>query len=510
MKSLEQSQKDYQSLHEISRHARVLQGITALLDWDQETYMPPGAAENRAEQFKVMAGLVHRERTSPKFKNALQKLVDIESGHVLVEGLTYAQKAALREWRRDYLIETALSSKFVEEFAQLTSQSIVAWRNAKQENNFQLFAPYLEKLMHMSRQKADFLGYEKHPYDALLDHYEPGITSEEVNNLFVHIRTHLSPLIKKIKSAPQVNDKFLFGAWDRDKQIAFSHRLLDAMGYNKNYGRLDFSSHPFSSSSHPTDSRITTRMETKSIIDNIFVVLHEGGHGLYEMGLPQDQYGTPLGDSRSLGIHESQSRWWETRMGMSLPFWKYYLPLLKETFKGLLDTVTVEEFYRAINKVEPAFIRVDADELTYPLHVILRFELEKDLIEGVLSVRDLPDAWNAKMEEYLGIIPPTNKQGCLQDIHWAMGGIGYFPTYTLGNLFAAHLFNGFAIDHPDWSSRVEAGDLSFVKLWLHEKVFKHGKEYRSLELIEKATGKPFSADPYIHYLKQKYTQIYKV
>jgi carboxypeptidase Taq len=506
---MKESQKDYQKLQEISKHTRILQGITALLDWDQETYMPSGAAVIRADQLKTMAGLIHREKTSRKFTRALDKLIDIETGHLRAKDLSKSQAAAVKEWRRDYLQDTALPSKFVEEFAKLSSQSILVWRTAKKDNSFQQFAPFLDRIVTMCRKKSDLIGYKDHPYDALLDHYEPDMTTKEVTALFASLRDHLSPLIKKIAASNLIEDRFLIGNWDSSKQIAFSHLILEAMGYDLNKGRLDFSTHPFSSASHPSDSRITTRLQP-SIMSNISAVMHEAGHGLYEMGLPEGEYGTPLGEARSLGIHESQSRWWETRIGLSKPFWQYFLPLLKETFKGQLDHISLEDFYWAINKVEPSFIRIEADEMTYPLHVILRFEIEKALIEGSLNIRDIPEAWNAKMEQYLGIIPSTNAEGCLQDIHWAMGGIGYFPTYTLGNLYAAHLFEKFAQEHPDWEARVAAGDLGFIKLWLHEKIYQHGRRLSSQDLLKEATGKPFSAGAYIHYLKHKYNKIYGI
>lgn len=503
------TEKDYQKICELSKHARILQGISSILDWDQETYMPSGSAGIRSEQLETMAGIIHREKTSRKFATALSKLIDLPTGKIKTKELSSSQNAALREWRRDYLHDTALPSKFVKELAKVSSQAIIAWRSAKKENAFQQFAPYLDRIVQLNRQKADFLGYKDHPYDALLDQYEPNISTKEVSTIFLKLRTQLTPLIKKMAHQP-IEDHFLYGKWDVAKQMAFSQKLLDAMGYDCKKGRVDFSTHPFSSASHPSDSRITTRIHPESLMSNIFAILHEAGHALYEMGLPQEHYGTPLGDARSLGIHESQSRWWETRIGLSKPFWQYFFPLLQETFKGQLDHVNLDMFYFGINKVEPSFIRIEADEVTYPLHVILRFELEKELIEGNLNVRDLPDAWNAKMEEYLGIIPRNHAEGCLQDIHWSMGAFGYFPTYTLGNLYAAHLFETFAKEHPNWEKQVAAGELDFIKLWLHDKVYQHGKRFSAHELLKEATGKDFSADAYVHYLKKKYASIYKL
>lgn len=503
------SQKDYQKIHELSKFARTLQGITYLLDWDQETYMPPGAAPFRAEQSKIMAGIIHKEKTGRKFANALSKLIDLPKGKIKAKDLSPEQISALKEWRRDYLHDTALPSKFVEEFAKVTSQAINAWRTAKKDNAFQQFAPYLDRIVSLNRKKADLLGYKEHPYDALLDIYEPDMTTREVTEVFSKLRNHLTPLIKKMAKQP-IDDQFLFGKWGQEKQMAFSHQLLDALGYDRSKGRVDFSSHPFSSSSHPTDSRITTRIHPTALMSNIFAILHEAGHSLYEMGLPQDSYGSPLGEARSLGVHESQSRWWETRIGLSKPFWQYFFPLLKETFKGQLDHITLDNFYRAINKVEPSFIRIEADEVTYPIHVIVRFELEKALIEGSLNVRDLPAAWNGKMEEYLGIIPGSHSEGCLQDIHWSMGAFGYFPTYTLGNLYAAHLFEAFAKDHPDWEKQVSSGELGFIKTWLSDKIYQHGRRYTTQELLLNATGKPFSANAYLKYLEKKYGAIYRL
>lgn len=502
-------EKDYQKLCELSKHARILQGISSILDWDQETYMPSGSATIRSEQLETMAGMIHQEKTSRKFANALSKLIDIPSGKLKTTKLSFQQTAALREWRRDYIHDTALPAKFVKELAKVSSQAIIAWRSAKKENAFHQFAPYLDRIVQLNRQKADLLGYKDHPYDALLDQYEPNISTEEVSVLFSKLRSQLTPLIKKISQHP-IDDHFLYGNWDAAKQMAFSQKLLDAVGYDSTQGRVDFSLHPFSSASHPTDSRITTRIHPESLMSNIFAILHEAGHALYEMGLPQNQYGTPLGDSRSLGIHESQSRWWETRIGLSKPFWKYFFPLLRETFKSQLGHIDLDTFYRAINKVNPSFIRIEADEVTYPLHIILRFELEKGLIENSLNVRDIPDAWNAKMKEYLAIIPNNYAEGCLQDIHWSMGAFGYFPTYTLGNLYAAHLFESFAKDHPHWENQVKAGQLEFIKLWLHEKVYQHGKLYTTQELLKQATGKDFSANAYVDYLKNKYSSLYSI
>lgn len=506
----EDPKKEYNKLFEQGKYIHTLQGVSALLDWDQETNMPEGASEIRSEQLKALAGIIHKEKVGKKFSGPLSKLIDLKTGNILTNHFSSREQSALREWRREYLIETCLPKKFVENFAKLTSESILAWRHARGNNDFSAFAPYLKKIISMNQKKADYIGYEENPYDALLDLYEPGMKTKTVDDLFGKLKQANVELLAKITKAPQVDDKLLYGNYPEKEQMEFSKKLLSAMGYNFTHGRLDLSTHPFSSATHPTDSRITTRLQPDYIFSCISTVLHEAGHSLYEMGLPIDQFGSPLGQSISMGIHESQSRFWETRIGLSKPFIEFVLPLLKAAFPHDLQGVDTHYCYRAINKVEPSFIRVEADEVTYPLHVILRFEMEKELIQGHLKVKDVPATWNEKMKQYLGITPPDNKRGCLQDVHWSMGAFGYFPTYALGNLYAAQIFKAFAKSHPDWEKRVAKGELEFIKKFLADNIFSYGKEFRSQELIHKITGRPFSPEDYITYLKDKYSHIYNI
>lgn len=503
-----QSAQDYLRIHQLSHHAQVLHSISNLLEWDHDTYMPADGELIRSEQLRILAGLIHQERTSKDFIEALQKLIHLGTGQILGNGLSEAQAAALKRWRRDYLKESALPKEFVEEFAQLTSQAQAVWRKARKDQSFEQFAPFLDKIVTMSRKKADLLTYKEHPYDALLDLYEPDVTTSQVANLFSTLEKDLTSLLKKIAVAPQIDDSLLFGNFDHKKQLEFSLALLNDMGYVRTKGRLDISTHPFSISLHPTDSRITTRIHASSLMSNIGSVLHEAGHALYEMGLPIEQFGSPLGQPISYGIHESQSRWWETRIGQSKSFWQHYLPILKQYFPEQLEGATLDGFYAAINKVEPSLIRVEADEVTYPLHIILRFNLEKALIEGSLAVRDIPEMWNAKMQELIGLTPQNNSEGCLQDIHWSLGSFGYFPSYTLGNAYASHLFLAFEKQFADWRARLENGELLFIKSWLNESVHQYGRQYSPLELMQKVTGQPFNSKAYVDYLKTKYSQIY--
>lgn len=501
-------ENDYEQILTLSKEAKTLEGVRRLVEWDQETYMPKGASDIRAEQISLLAGISHEMLTSKKYINALEKLIDIESGQIKKEGLGEEKESALREWRRDLVKAVALPLPFVKKFAKLTSEALHVWQRARAESNFSLFFPYLQQIVDMSLEKASLVGYEETPYDALLDEYEPGMTSSEVGRIFSKLGEKVRTLLEEIKKAPQVDSSFLHGSFDKEAQLAFSKELLETLGYSFEHGRLDISTHPFSTSFHPSDSRITTRFHNDSVIDPIMATVHEAGHSFYEMGLPEHYFGSPLCEAISLGMHESQSRFWETRIGQSRPFWRHFLPKLQAKFPNQLKKVGLEQFYRAINRVEPTLIRVEADEVTYPLHVILRYEMERGIMDGSIPLKNVPAAWNEKMKHYLGVTPSSDREGCLQDIHWAMGGFGYFPTYTLGNLYAAHLFEGFEKAFPDWQESVANGEFAFIKQWLNEKVHAHGRRYRSIDLLKRIHAKEFSEKPYIDYLTTKYRDIY--
>lgn len=465
--------------------------------------MPRGAGNIRGEQLKTMAGLVHSMRTAPEYRSLLGQLISLEDGTVLEYSLSETQQAALREWRRDDQRQAALPQSFVEEFAQTTSEAVLIWQQAKEQNRFDVFLPFLEKIVELNQRKSAYFAWGQHPYDALLDEYEPGLTTRRVDQLFHQVRCGIEPILRDA-SQRSVDDRCLQGDWDYEQVISFGNEMLKEIGYDFECGRVDFSAHPFSLSFHPTDSRITSRAQSRDLVDHIFILLHEAGHALYDMGLPVEAYGTPLGEARSLGMHESQSRWWERWIGMDLAFWSHFFPKLQARFPQLRDA-SVEQFHRALHRVAPSLIRVDADEITYPLHVILRYEMERDLIAGTLSPRDVPEHWNQKMHSLLGVVPQTDREGCLQDIHWAMGAFGYFPTYTLGNLYAAHLFDGFQTALPSWRHGVAQGDFQHVLGWLRENVHRHGRRFSSEELLLRATRVPFSADAYLRQMQEKYS-----
>lgn len=498
----------YDQIFDYSKEVRTLSGIEQLLSWDQETYMPSGAAAHRSEQIALLAGIIHEKVTSKTYTDLLAQLIDLKTGEIRVKNSSEKEQAALREWRRDYVKLNALPCEFVKEFTQTTSQAMQAWATAKKNNAFAQFAPFLEKIVRMNQQKAKYLGYKDHPYDALLDHHEPGLTKAKLDQIFPRLKKGLISILEKIQSRPQVEDDFLFGKFNHGKQLQFSHYVLDLMQYNKQHGRLDLTSHPFSTTFHPTDSRITTRIHQSSLMSNILSTIHEGGHSLYEMQMPHDEFGSPLGEPISMGIHESQSRFWECFIGQSKPFWKGALPELKKLFPTKLEGVGLAKFYKGLNRVEPSLIRVEADEVTYSLHVILRYELEIALISGDLGIRELPEAWDSKMESMLGIRPKKNSEGCLQDIHWSCGAFGYFPTYSLGTMYAAGFFDTFQKKYPDWESSVGRGELGFIREWLGEEIHQHGRYYLPEDLYKKVTGKEITEKPLLTYLEKKYSDIY--
>ncbi|MFS8563379.1 MAG: carboxypeptidase M32 [Rhabdochlamydiaceae bacterium] len=482
----------------------LMSSTQALLDWDQETYMPPGAIEFRGMQTALLSGQIHKLKVGAKFKGLLSQLIDLESGKILDDTLTPTQIVAVKEWKRTYLQEIKLPSAFVKTFATVCSKASHTWAEARKSNKFSLFAPHLQKIVSLCQKKARFLGSYAHPYDALLDLHEPGMTVAELTPLFERLKTALTTLLKTLASKPKVNTSFLEHNYPQHKQMEFGRLLLEAMGFDPATSRLDLTSHPFCSGLSIKDTRMTTRIHPNLIMSNIFSVLHEGGHGLYNKGLPEHEFGTPLCEHSSLGIDESQSRWWETRIGRSLPFWKYFYPKLQSAFPEQLSSLSIEDFVRGINIAEPSFIRVEADEVTYCLHIILRFEIEKALMEGSLKVKDIPKVWNEKMQAYFGIVPKTDAEGCLQDIHWSLGSIGYFPTYALGNIYAAQFFTAFEKAHPDWQEKLSQGNLSFIREWLYENIHRHGKLYTPHELTQRIVHQPLSEKPYIAYLEGKY------
>lgn len=492
------------SLLSHSKTIALLKAAESLLFWDQDTYMPKEAVEARSEQIQLINSLIHKEETSDSFKDALESLINLKTGEILSEDLTTDEISNLKNWRRDFLISTKIPDSFVKEESELTTKALHAWSDARKKKDFSLFAPYLKKIVALNQKKAELLGYKEHPYDALLDLHEPDMTTKEVDVIFSKLSKKLIPLLKKIQEKQATNNSFMNHEFPIDKQKKSSLAILESLKLDSSFLRLDTSTHPFSISLHPTDCRITTRYDVKDPMSNISSTLHEAGHAMYEHDLDPTTFGSPLSQSASYGIHESQSRFWETCIGKSHAFCEYFTPILKKIFPDELNDLSADSLYDAINTVTPSFIRVEADEVTYCLHIILRFEIEKALIDGSLLVDDLPAVWNAKMQEYLGITPPTDDLGVLQDVHWSMGAIGYFPTYALGNIYAGQLFTRFKKEHPEWENEAKNGNFSTIQNWLKDQIHIHGRRFTPKELIENASKQELSEELYLEYLSEKY------
>ncbi len=482
-----------------------LRAAVSVLHWDQETYMPPKGAKARARQVATLRRLGHEKFTSPEIGELLQILED--------KGLPQwdpdSDEARLvRVTRYYYDRETKVPVEWVKTFAQLTSEARVVWREARARADFTLFQPYLERIVHMVREYAYFFEPFDHIYDPLLDRFERGMKTAQVQALFEKVRDGQTRLLQHIMGRPQVDHAFLHRHYDRQKQRDFIERMVAHIGFDLQRGRIDFSTHPFTTSFSIDDVRFTIRIKENDLSEVLSGGLHEMGHALYNQGIDPKYEGLPLGHGASLGVHESQSRLWENLVGRSLAFWQFFFLWAQETFPENLSDVSPEAFYRGLNRVEPSFIRVEADEVTYNLHIILRFELEIALLTEDLKVADLPAAWNEKMRAYLGVTPPDDAKGVLQDIHWSQGSFGYFPTYALGNLLSAQIWNAMRRDLGDLDTFMARGQFQPLLEWLRDRIYRHGNKFEPQELIERATGETIQADAYLAYLEDKYGHIY--
>jgi carboxypeptidase Taq len=478
-----------------------INSASGILSWDQEIYMPPGGGQFRARALSTLAGLSHEMFTDQKFGDLLERLSDDAS----VNGV---MKKNIEKSLRDYRRWKKYPTSFVEEMSRCVSEAFQAWQKAKSENDFQIFKSPLANLIKLKREESDLLGYKEHPYDAHLDLYEPDMKLSVLKGVFEGVRKELVDFVKIIKEKPQVEDGFMRRHYPKDKQWAFGLEVLKQMGYDFNCGRQDISSHPFSLSLNPHDVRVTTRVDEEDLNNMIWSCIHEGGHALYEQGLNPENFGLPAGEAASLGIHESQSRLWENQVGRGKSFWKYFYPKLQSVFSENLGDHNLDAFYKAMNKVEPNFIRTEADELTYHFHIMIRTEVEEAIISGDLAVDDIPDYWNSKYDAYLGIKVPDNRKGVLQDIHWSHGSFGYFPTYSLGSFYAAQFYFKAAADLPNMESDFSRGDFSALLQWLRKNVHSVGRTETSEEICHRVTGEGLNFSWFMKYARGKYSEIY--
>lgn len=497
--------KAYAELIARVREESLLTTVEALLEWDGDTCMPPGGVENRSEQLALVAGLLHERATDPRVGDLLG---DIEGSDVVGDPMS-AAAVNVRVLRREYDRSVKVPRRLVEDVARATALAQKAWAAARADSRFSLFRPWLERIVELKRAEAECVGYASEPYDALLEDHEPGLSSDVVARLFAALRQELVPLAERIAGArrhPQPD--LLRRRFARDRQQSFGARVAAAVGFDFTRGRLDLAIHPSCTGLGPGDCRITARYDDHDFADGVLTILHEVGHGLYEQGLDPRQYGTPMGEALSVGVDESQARFWENRVGRSRGFWEHFYPRARELFPECLDDVAGADFYFALNRVSPSLIRVSADEVTYNLHVLVRFELERALVANDLRAADLPAAWTEGYRRCLGIAPACDAEGCLQDAHWADGMIGYFPTYTLGDVFAAQLFARAGEELGNLEEQFAAGEFETLIRWLGERVYGQGARYSSARLIEVVTGSPPDHRPLTAALTAKYSALY--
>ena len=466
--------------------------------------MPKGGAGHRSQQLATLSRLAHIKFTADE----IGQLLDDLTPYVAQLDPDADEARLIKVTRRDYDKATRVPPEWVAEMSKAASEGQVAWQEARAQANFALFRPHLERIVELKREYARFFAPYDHIYDPLLDDFEPGMKTAQVQTIFADLRPRQVALIQAIAERPQVKDDFLYLTYDVQKQWDFGVAVVTQFGFDWERGRQDKSAHPFTISFGMHDVRITTRLFPNNLGSALSSTMHEGGHALYEQGIDPALDRTPLATGASLAIHESQSRLWENLVGHSLPFWEHFYPQLQGLFPTQLGNVSLEAFYKGINKVQPSLIRVEADEATYNLHIMLRLELEIALMEGSLEVKDLPEAWNTRMQEYLGLVPPDDAQGVLQDIHWSMGSIGYFSTYALGNLISVQLWEAIQRDIPDLEDQIRQGEFKPLLSWLREKVHRHGAKFEPQELVQRITGREITPEPYLRYLHRKFSAIY--
>jgi carboxypeptidase Taq len=502
-----QPEQAYQELLQRTREAALLESCIALLGWDEETYMPHSGVENRSRQLALLTGLHHERLTHPR----LGELLDLLEGSELVRDPHSIEAVNVRQLRRQFRRQSRLPRRLVEELARVTTLAQQAWADALHDADHERFRPWLERVLALKIEEARAMDDSSDVYDVLLDEQEPGLRSEDLVLLFARLRPELTALVGLLlSSGRQADVEVLSGDFPIDRQRTFGEMVAGALGFDLRAGRLDSTTHPFCASIGPGDCRITTRYNATRFNQAFFSTLHEVGHALYEQGLPPEHYGTPAGEVPSVALHESQSRLWENTVGRSAPFWQHFFPLARQIFHEALAGVTLETFHFAVNHVEPTLIRVQADEVTYNLHILVRFELERALVHGDLKPIDLPAAWSEAYRRDLGIEPANDREGCLQDGHWSAGLFGYFPTYTLGNVFAAQLYTRAQAEMPDLDESMACGDFRGLLDWLRQKVHHHGGQLTARELIEQATGEPPDPRFLLQMLRTRFGGIYGV
>ncbi|HWI91952.1 MAG TPA: carboxypeptidase M32 [Flavisolibacter sp.] len=493
----------YAKYHNKMRLIADVKNANALLQWDQETYLPAKGAGFRGQQISTLSEISHRLFSEEELGNILQELL-------IKDDLSPEQKRNVERTNEDYLKNKKYTSEFVRKLSEQINKTFHAWIGSRKQNSFAVYEKDLEALIQLKREEAEMLGYERHPYNALLDEFEKGATVELLDKTFNNLLPTLKDLLDKILRQLQVDNSFLKQHFPKQQQWIWGMQLIKHLNFDFDAGRQDISEHPFSTSFNRNDVRITTRIDENDFGNMTWSCIHETGHGLYEQGLPEEQYGLPLGEACSYSIHESQSRLWENNVGRSKKFWQYYFPALRKQFPGQFEKVLLEDFYKGINQVQPSFIRTEADELTYHFHVYIRYELEKLLLDKTLSAHDIPSYWNELYKKYLNVNVPDDKKGCLQDVHWSHGSFGYFPTYSLGSFYAAQFFETAKSQIKNLEKEIEKGDTSSLLHWLRQNIHSKGRFFTSEELCREVTGTGLDVNHFINYILHKYVSIYNL
>lgn len=476
-----------------------ISNAVSILYWDDEVYLPVNSNQLRAQQLATLSGLSHKEFTDPKLGTLLKDLQKLK--------LTFKQRKNVELTLKDFQKDKKFSTEFIEKKTSLISQAYHSWGKARHEKKFSYFEKNLNDLIKMVKKEAEIIGYNNHPYDAMIDLYEPGMNTFKLDKIFADVKQNLLPFISERLQKQRLNDKFLYKKYPKDLQWKFGIDCLTYMGFDFSRGRQDISLHPFTTSFGADDVRITTRIDEKDVSNMVWSTIHEGGHALYEQGLDSNEYGLPSGNAASLGIHESQSRLWENNIGRSQSFWKYHYPKFKKIFPVQTNGVALKDFIKAINKIAPNKIRTEADELHYHIHIMIRYEIEKEIMETNIKAKDLPKLWNQKYKKYLNVNIENDAEGILQDVHWSHGSFGYFPTYTLGSFYAAQFMSQAKLDIPTLDNQLSKGNTEDLRLWLKKNIFQFGKTYNAEDLCKKITGEHLNIKYFMNYISEKFYEM---
>ena len=494
--------KTYKKYLEHNKKNTDLQFATALLYWDKEVYLPTKGNRFRSQQLATLSAISHEMMTNRKYGKLIEDLFKNK------KSLKPAERRNIELSYKSYIRNKSFSEKFVIRRSHIISAAFDAWIKARDANDWTIYKKPLEEIVQIKKEEAKLVGFKQHPYNALLDEYEPGATVNQLDKLFTDVRRQLVNFVAEIRQKKQVDDTFLYKKWKKDKQWDFGIDILKKIGYDFSAGRQDVSEHPFTTHFNPQDVRVTTRIDEKNFGNMLWSCIHEGGHALYEQGIPVEAYGTPIGNAVSLAIHESQSRLWENNVGRGLPFWKANYKELKKQFPKNLAGIGLQKFYKGINKIMPSPIRTESDELHYHFHVLIRYEIEKGLVEDSLDPAELKTIWNDRYKEYLGLDIKDDKTGILQDIHWAYGSIGYFPTYSLGSFYAAQFYAQAKKDIPNLERKISSGDNQALLDWLRKNIHQHGSRYTPNALCKRVTGEILNFKYFMDYVKEKYEGVY--